>query len=260
MESRSGEARLVAPVSVSNGMARIDEYAALVAARKACRLCAPALTNPAAVESGRYDSDEVGPWSRWQGHLSARLMVVGQDWGDTRYFTRYAGREALLNPTNVALPKLLDVLGIVVGGPGEATGQDVVFFTNAILCLKEGGLQSKVQDAWFRHCAGYLRRQIEIVGPDVVVGLGERAFRSILSAFGLKARSLRREVEDAEGTVLPNRSRAFAVYHCGARIQNMYRNLDAQKADWARLRRFLPLAGECSYPRPAEGQNDSRYQ
>jgi DNA polymerase len=89
----------------------------------------------------------------------------------------------------------------------------------------------------------YLRRQIEIVGPDVVVGLGERAFRSILSAFGLKARSFLKEVEDAEGTVLPNRSRALAVYHCGARIQNTHRNLDAQKRDWARLRRFLPLAG-----------------
>ena len=80
-----------------------------VAERKACRLCAPALTNPAAVEAGRYDSDEVGPWSRWQGHLGARLMVVGQDWGDTRYFTRYAEREASRNPTNITLAKLLAV-------------------------------------------------------------------------------------------------------------------------------------------------------
>ena len=36
-------------------------------------------------------------------------MVVGQDWGDTRYFTRYAEREASRNPTNITLAKLLAV-------------------------------------------------------------------------------------------------------------------------------------------------------
>jgi DNA polymerase len=171
-------------------------------------------------------------------------MVIGQDWGDTKYFIRNRGRETLRNPTNVTLVKLLDLLDLTVGAPGDTTGQDVVFFTNAVLCLKtEGGLQGKVQDAWFRNCAGYLRRQIEVVGPNVVVGLGQRAFRSILSSFGLRTRGFLAEVENAEGTLLPNGSRVFAVYHCGARIQNIHRSLDAQKKDWARIRRFLAPAG-----------------
>src|SRR6266511_1619571 len=38
-----------------------------------------------------------------------------------------------------ALKDLLNVLAIAIGGPGDTTGQDVVFFTNAILCLKAKG-------------------------------------------------------------------------------------------------------------------------
>jgi len=202
------------------------------------------------IEEGRHDSGEVGPWSRWQGNLDARLMVVGQDWGHTRYFLRHLGGESRGNPTNVALEQLAHVLGIAVGPPGDATGQSVAFFTNAVLCLKtEGGLQGKVRDAWFRNCAGYLRRQIEVVGPDVVVGLGERAFRSILSSFGLEAGGFRAVVEDGEGILLPNGSRAFAVYHCDARIRNTHRCFDPQKRDWARIRRFLgPTPGPAREP------------
>ena len=79
-----------------------SEYAALVAARKQCRVC-PNHTNPAVCESGRYDSDQIGPWSLWQGNLHADLMVVGQDWGDDRYFIQNADHEEHRNRTNDAL-------------------------------------------------------------------------------------------------------------------------------------------------------------
>lgn len=223
-------------------MSKIEDYAELVTTRKTCHLCQE-LVNPADVENGRYDSSEIGPWSRWQGNVNAKLMVVGQDWGDTRYFVRNEGVERVGNRTNVTLVDLIDSLGLSIGPPGAMAGQDVVFFTNAILCLKEGGLQAQVQETWFRNCTPYLRGQIEIIQPNIVVGLGERAFRAILLGFNLLSRSFRSEVEDPEGTLLPNGSRAFAVYHCGARIQNTHRKLGAQKRDWARMRRFLTDAG-----------------
>ena len=216
-----------------------EQYAALVTARKSCRLCV-GLTNPADFEHGRYDSDEVGPWTFWQGNLDAKLMVVGQDWGDTQYFSRHAGREGPRNPTNVTLVKLLEGIGVSVCAPGSSANTKVAFFTNAVLCLKEGGLQAKVQGAWFQNCAMHLRRQVEIVQPRVVVGLGARAFSSIiLFAFSLPPRIFKNAVTDVEGTMLSNGSRAFAVYHCGARILNTHRRLDAQRADWARIGRFL---------------------
>lgn len=223
-------------------MAKIEDYAALVAARKVCRACI-GVTNPADIEGGQYDTDEIGPWSRWQGNLNAQLMVAGQDWGDTKYFRGWAGLEKQSNPTNATLVHLVRSLGIHIGPPGGTEGQDLVFFTNAVLCLKEGGLQGKVDRAWFRNCRGHLRRQIEIVHPKVVIGLGERAFESILSAFDLVAGPFHAEVENPEGTALPNGSRAFAVYHCGARVRNTHRSLEEQENDWARIRAVLAQIG-----------------
>ena len=179
-----------------------------------------------------------------QGHLGASVMVVGQDWGDTTYFVQHEGREGPRNPTNLALVELLGIAGIAIGDPGSPVGRDIAFFTNAILCLKgSGGLKGTVQPSWFDNCAQFLRRQIEIVRPAVVVGLGERGYRTILRGFEMVCGPFRSEVESPSGRVLPTGSRAFAVYHCGARIRNTHRPIPAQRADWKRLRPFLNTAG-----------------
>jgi uracil-DNA glycosylase len=225
-------------------MNKIAEYATLVAARKVCHLCR-GLTNPVDVDGGRLDSNQIGAWSLWQGNLHASLMVVGQDWGDTGYFVRQKGREGPRNPTNLALVELVGIAGVSIGDPGSQEGRDVAFFTNAILCLKgpSGGLQGTVQQGWFDNCASFLRKQIEIVHPDVVVGLGERAYRAILLGFKMQAGPFRAEVEAKEGRVLPNGTRAFAVYHCGSRIRNTHRTMDAQREDWRRMRSLVTNAG-----------------
>lgn len=168
-------------------------------------------------------------------------MVVGQDWGDTSYFIRRQGGEGPSNPTNLGLVELVGIAGISIGDPGSTIGRDVAFFTNAILCLKneQGGLQGKVQPSWFQNCVSFLRRQIEIVRPLVVVGLGERAYRAILEGFGMRCGSFRPEVNSVAGRLLPNGSRAFAVYHCGKRIQNTHRPMAIQREDWKRLGPYL---------------------
>ena len=48
-----------------------------------CARCV-GLINPTRCASGVYDSEEIGPWARWQGDLDVELMVVGQDWGDVK--------------------------------------------------------------------------------------------------------------------------------------------------------------------------------
>jgi len=210
------------------------DYTELVARRKACRECAE-LTNPSAVDDGAFDSDHIGPWSRWQGNLSADLMVIGQDWGDTRYFRRFRGLDDDKNPTNRTLMKLLQGIGLVIGPPSSAGSNDLVFFTNAVLCLKEGGLQGPVQAAWFQNCAPFLRRQVEIIAPRVVATLGEHAFRAVRQAFQLPPRSLASAVADTEGEILVGNTRLLAVYHCAARVLNWHRKLDVQIQDWARI-------------------------
>jgi len=44
-------------------------------------------------------------------------MVVGQDWGDTDYFTRNQGIDEQGNPTNNTLRELLQSIGVDIGLP-----------------------------------------------------------------------------------------------------------------------------------------------
>ena len=63
-------------------MTKEEQYNALVEKRKACKKCSNCgLINPSQIESGKFDSDEIGPWTRWHGNLNADVMIIGQDWG-----------------------------------------------------------------------------------------------------------------------------------------------------------------------------------
>jgi len=221
-------------------MTKASDYAELVQDRRACRRC-PELANAADVNGGDLDWDEIGGWSQWQGNLDASLMVVGQDWGGIAYFRKNKRGEAKNNPTNVAVAKLAGFAGVSIDELGSQQGRGTAFFTNAILCLKDGSLSADVQGSWFNNCSSFLRRQIELVRPEVVVGLGEHAYRSILGCLGMTpGPDFRSEVEAKDGRMLPNGVRVFAVYHCGAIVRNTgTRTEEQQQEDWRRIRPHL---------------------
>lgn len=212
-------------------------YRELVDARKACRLCADVgLVNASAVCAGRFDSADIGPWTGSLGDLHARLMVVGQDWGDQRAFVNQAGRDWPTSATNRMLRELLREAGVELphSGVGDSSG---VFLTNAVLCFRtEDGCQGPVQERWFQNCGTrFLRPQIELVAPDAVVCLGQRAYGALMAAYRLPQPKNWRAAVDGEGVALPGETTAFAVYHCGRRILNSHRKRDQQLADWRRI-------------------------
>jgi len=199
--------------------------------RKGCTRCGPALTNPALCESGKYDSDEIGPWSRWHGNLDAKLMIVGQDWGDRRYFIEKRGVDGEENRTNKRVVEFVGSIGV---------DMDDVFLTNAILCLKEGGMQAAVTSEWFSNCGDhFLSPIIEIVRPRVLVTLGERAYRSVELTFKLRYTRFRDAVENSDGLDLGHGTLLFPVYHCSDRILNTHRCRSMQEEDWQRIRKAL---------------------
>lgn len=228
-------------------MSRDQDYETLVMKRKACHLC-HGLANPAETDLREFDSEEIGPWSRWQGSLHADLMIVGQDWGDINYFRKWKGAdEPSGNPTNENLRKILDSIGIEVGTPGSPAPQSRVFLTNLILCLKSSGLQASVENAWLRTCAEqFLKGLVNLLKPRVLVILGHRPAQAGLMAFGVRVKkglTLQALMEQGpypirEGTSL------FPVYHCGKRGVNMNRPLEAQVKDWIAIREELACGPE----------------
>lgn len=225
----------------ANALAVQRAYAELVARRKAC-FCCTGLTNPSRFRGGEFDRDQIGPWTLWQGNLGAKCIVVGQDWGDTNYFLKNCGREAPNNPTNTTLQDLLAIAGLQIDPPSaRKSPQGAVFFTNAILCLKQGGLQAAVDSEWFDNCGtNFLRPTIDLLAPRVVITLGERAYRAACHVYSLRPQAFRRAVE-GEPRQLPSGTLLVPVYHCGARILNTHRPLAIQQRDWARVGQVLSM-------------------
>jgi len=213
-----------------------QKYLELVEKRKQCGLC-EGLINPSRYGNGYLDSQQIGPWSRWQGNLESKLMLIGQDWGTVGYFEKWRGLDQPQgNPTNDNLIELLLSIGIRIDNPGiDQKGE--VFFTNAVLCLKEGNLQSPIKPEWVRNCGErFLKPLIEVVHPKVVVALGEKAFKAIAKGYNFQIKWSRyKELVEAGSIALQEGISLFPVYHCGARIINTHRNKKAQLKDWERL-------------------------
>ena len=114
---------------------RATRYRKMVAARQACRQCA-GLANGSTIGGGEFDSAGIGPWTRWLGDLGARVLVVGQDWGDQGAFEKQEGRNDP-SPTNAMLRKLLASIGVPVPDVRQSDSPSGVVLTNAILCFKD---------------------------------------------------------------------------------------------------------------------------
>jgi DNA polymerase len=219
--------------------AKEQAYAALVHARKQCSLC-PGLVNPSVCEDGRFDTDNIGSWSDWQGNLNAPVMLIGQDWGDVAWFIREEGRPTNTSRTNTTLLKLFASIGLDVRLPKDTVRPGALFFTNAILCLKQGGAQAKVREEWFRNCGvRFLRPTIDLVQPKVVICLGDRAYRAVLHAYSMRPEKFSMAVNRNEPTRVSSITAVFPVYHCGAGTQNRNRSLEEQFQDWRRIGQYL---------------------
>lgn len=218
-------------------MGREDQYQELFQKRKNCRLC-KGLTNPATFDNGRFDSNQIGPWSIWQHNLNANIVIVGQDWGDTRYFEKWSGRDQNDgNPTNDNLVSLLKSIGVMIGKPRENQTQGV-FLTNLILCLKTGGLQAPVADDWFRSCTkAFFKPLIDIIKPRAVLALGKKTSEFILNAFGVFHESdiTLKSLMEKSPYSLSSQTVIFPLYHCGAGSINRNRSFKDQLNDWQNI-------------------------
>ena len=222
-------------------------YTELVNQRKTCKLC-PELINPAIVCDGLYDRNHIGPWSCWQGNLASPIVVIGQDWGNPEVFERSKGLEPFCSEndrgTNGVLVDLLGSIGIRIERPKGHETIGKLFFTNAIMCLKQGNLQAPVKKEWFELCGrAFIKPLIEVINPLVVISLGEMAYRALENTFSLNWMGFRHAVTTPTGIPLNGHTRLFPMYHCCRRILNTHRNIEEQKSDWARVGAYLRQHG-----------------
>jgi uracil-DNA glycosylase len=168
-------------------------------------------------------------------------MVVAQDCGNVDWFIEAEGRPTSFNPspTNRTLVELLACAGFPIKLAHETRDGGILFFTNAVLCMKQGGVEASIRQEWFKNCGSrFLRPMVDLVRPKVVVALGTQAYQSILLSYEMIPRVFRDAVNSGLPDKLPNSVFVFPVYHCGWRGRTG-RALDYQREDWEKIGYFM---------------------
>jgi DNA polymerase len=196
--------------------ARRDEFAALVAEAADCREC-PAMCGRSAVLSER------------NGRVGARVMFVGEApgrQGGDRTRVPFSGDQSGRN-----FSRYLASVGLA---------REDVFITNAALCnpRTETGANRKPARAEVANCSEFLRRQIEVVGPPVVVTLGAVSLAA-LRAVEYHQLTLKENV----GQVYEWHGRLLVpLYHPSPQVLASHRREAAQLEDYKAVARALSLA------------------
>jgi len=133
------------------------------------------------------------------GNPNARVMVVGEAPG--------ANEDATGLPFVGRAGKLLDLLLAAVG----LSREDSVYICNVIKCRPPGNRNPRPDE--IEACAPYLRRQIELVRPEAILGVGTFAAQ-LLTGNDIPLGRLRGKVYSYEGAPL------VVTYHPAALLRN----------------------------------------
>lgn len=215
-------------------------YEALIKKRKGFMFRDKELTNPA---STPYDKHYVEPWAQWQDNLDARIVVVGQEFCDVDTFIKVQGTverypERFEYPANKNLTEYLALIGFDPGPPLSPNRENPVFFTNAVMGLKNGSMSSNFSDRWLEESRiEFLAPLLGIIGPRIIITIGTKANRTVGRLFDFPVGSHASMVASS-----PIRTSAgpliFAVYHTGG-LGLRNRPKAQQVEDWMRIKACL---------------------
>lgn len=238
-------------------MERRERYKELVKRRKVCDACyfktkKKVLYNGSELDfnKGISDTDEIGQWSAWHGNLDADIMVIGQDWGDKDFYINFknsnTGNFEIDSKTNRNLRELFTYIDpdIDIFSNSNKVG---LFFTNSILCYKEGKMADPTSGSHHRICSNlYLLDLIDIVQPKIIIPLGLKAFQGLLSCSfiglnsAIKNLKYKEAVDNSPYNIEVNNKKIFVfpVFHPGP-LGLANRSYDNQKKDWENIRKKI---------------------
>lgn len=157
--------------------------------------------------------------SAHNGSVEARVMVVGEApgrQGGDRTRVPFSGDQSGRN-----FQRYIDSVGLARAS---------LFITNAALCnpRSETGANRKPSAMEIKNCSGFLRRQLELVDPGVVVTLGSVALAALKSVeyHQLTLREDAGRVREWAGRLL------VPLYHPSPQVLASHRREDAQLRDY----------------------------
>lgn len=136
------------------------------------------------------------------------------------------------------LIELFKVLSTDIGTPNHPKKSFPLFFTNAIMGIKQNGMSSGVKDSWLRESAElFLKPLIEIIQPEIIITLGAKTLKAINYIYPIESHLSLKSIH-AMNPINLNGINLFAYYHCGG-LEIANRPLSEQKKDWEKTRKYL---------------------
>lgn len=213
-------------------------YRELVDKRKTFRF-QPDLKNPSETA---YDVEEIEPWAQWQNNLMAKILVIGQEFCDYTTYTNTGGKVELYPdryeyPANKNIKEFFDLLEYDIGHPCNPNREAPIFFTNAVMGLKDGTMSANFKDKWLSESReSFLIPLIEIINPNVIITIGAKATKSLSKIYGFKMKSHTNMVN--ESPIEVGDKKVFPVFHTGG-LGLRNRSKALQIEDWKAIKKWL---------------------
>jgi uracil-DNA glycosylase len=211
------------------------------------------------------ERSEINLWSHWQGSLEAKILVIGQDWGEKpepesykawtedRVYPSLTGEHMHIPPHKFKTDNNLVTIISKALGLDLREKQDSLFFTNAVLCYRDKGFTGDVMQSWFKNCQPFCVRLIEIIQPEAIVTLGYMPLKALLyggdvsydkgfsnTRMRLRISKPMKEIVETKDQLYyqPKGSekalKVFPMFHCGS-WGTKARPLELQIQDWKRI-------------------------
>ena len=224
-------------------MSKREEYNTLLNSFKVYDFPGNELVNPHSLDTRFKDFNVINPWERWHGDLDAEIMFIGQDFSDLKYFSKIFdhGNKWEADRTEKELQNLFSLLNIGnIGLPEqtEQTEQLHLFFTNAVLGIKQGTKSESIKANWYQQTAkDYTEKLINIIQPAHIIVMGEYAYRMMrfvypqLENFSTMPEVIGNNLKREKLLIGKKQTSLFAVAHCSP-LGLSNRPREKQVEDW----------------------------
>ena len=182
-------------------------------------------------------------WTDWYNRLDSEIMIIGQDWGPVidmyKYYEQYKqlSLNHFENKTKIwkeiieeekSLTKKLLTKYIIQSAEDNKISIDKsyidnIYITNAIMCARQGNSyrdtkQFKVKECTI-NCIDFLKQQIDIVKPKVILTLGYYPLVSLSKIYNFDIANTLTETIDNKSKICVNNICIIPLFHPAAQIK-----------------------------------------
>jgi DNA polymerase len=213
-------------------------YKHLVDKRKSYQYKTTDIINPSSIPNLEFD-EHLNAWANWCGDLDAEILVIGQDFGNEKYYITYKGKDEIGNPTNLSLIELFKELGKELNDVNHSNEHLNFYFTNAVLGAKRNTtMAGQVKKEWYSDTAlKFTKPLIEIINPKLIIAMGSTALDVVSIIYNLDKTTISAAVAN-NPIILPDKKKLFVVYHC-SKLGQVNRKFEEQRNDWKKIAEHL---------------------